>query len=112
MFKGDTNDEPSVTVPAHCDDTEHEVVCDDLGLPHPNVCILLARKRQLSYIGHCIRNCKHNSAVCAVSGETYMSECAALADSMLVDYHLPCHTAPYGTGMSHNDLILCLSVLH
>ncbi|XP_067932352.1 reversion-inducing cysteine-rich protein with Kazal motifs-like [Watersipora subatra] len=81
-------------VPAHCDSSEHDVVCDDLGLEHPNVCILLARKRQLSYMGHCMTNCVHSSPICGINGETYMSECAALADSVLVDYHSSCHSAP------------------
>lgn len=34
--------------------------------------------------------CKHRSQVCGINGKTYISECAAIADMVSVDYEGPC----------------------
>jgi len=78
-------------VPADCDETEHDVVCDNRGVQYPNLCSLPSQRRQLSYAGHCMTHCEHNGVVCGVNGETYMNECSAYAHRVAVDYHSPCN---------------------
>lgn len=84
-------------VPAYCNPSKHGPVCDNSGVQHSNLCSLLRTARgssQLGYRGHCQHGCEHTTSVCGVNGETYMTECAALADHMAVDYHDSCHTHP------------------
>ena len=85
---------PSIIVPADCNPLEHGVVCDTKGKQHPNICDLLALKKRLAYVGHCMHHCEHDSPVCGVNGETYVNECAAYAASVAVDYKSPCIAIP------------------
>lgn len=67
-------------------------VCDIENREHANICFLAHSNAKLAYWGSCLINCKHIGKVCGINGKTYISECAALADYVGVDYNGPCVT--------------------
>ncbi|XP_050348041.1 reversion-inducing cysteine-rich protein with Kazal motifs [Nymphalis io] len=66
-------------------------VCDTDGHTHSNPCHLVMSGRKLAYWGQCLRGCSSSATVCGVNGVTYMSECAAWAEYVSVDYTGPCY---------------------
>lgn len=48
--------------------------------------MLAHHNAKLAYHGPCLRNCRHEGVVCGFNGRTYISECAAWADMVSVDY--------------------------
>ncbi|XP_071445131.1 reversion-inducing cysteine-rich protein with Kazal motifs [Hetaerina americana] len=73
-----------------CSEMEYEPVCDTDGEEHPNSCFLTQYGKTLAYRGSCISNCQMHGEVCGINGDTYNSECAAIADRITVDYYGPC----------------------
>ncbi|KAG8230672.1 hypothetical protein J437_LFUL010486 [Ladona fulva] len=73
-----------------CSEMGYDPVCDTEVQEHPNTCYLVQYGKKLAYRGHCIQNCKTEGEVCGINGDTYPSECAAIADRVTVDYHGPC----------------------
>ncbi|XP_076326861.1 reversion-inducing cysteine-rich protein with Kazal motifs-like isoform X2 [Tachypleus tridentatus] len=65
-------------------------VCDTENTEHGNLCWLLKQKKTLAYHGKCLDRCSRWGTVCGHNGQTYPSECAALADRSTVDYTGPC----------------------
>ncbi|XP_045167377.2 reversion-inducing cysteine-rich protein with Kazal motifs-like [Mercenaria mercenaria] len=79
-----------------CNKHEHEPVCDTLDMEYTNDCLLLSKGKIMKYRGHCqVRQCSDTGNVCGHDGETYISECAALAARITVDYSGPCKTFGY-----------------
>ncbi|KAL5006474.1 hypothetical protein ScPMuIL_015280 [Solemya velum] len=81
----------------HCNHHSHEPVCDVQGEEFTNICLLFSHHRKLAHRGHCLNHCAKNGVVCGYNGETYPSECAALADRSMVDYSGPCRVIGYLT---------------
>nr|XP_034834527.1 reversion-inducing cysteine-rich protein with Kazal motifs [Maniola hyperantus] len=61
-------------------------VCDTDGRTHSNPCHLVMSGRKLAYWGQCLRGCSAKGNVCGVNGIGYISECAAWAEYVSVDY--------------------------
>ncbi|KAG8195510.1 hypothetical protein JTE90_019499 [Oedothorax gibbosus] len=74
----------------NCDDKPYSPVCDTENDEHPNVCLLLEKKRTLAYFGKCLVKCQRKGSVCGHDGNEYPSECAAWAEKMSIDYRGPC----------------------
>lgn len=53
------------------------------------------------------KHCSTSSSVCGHNGETYPSECAALADRTTVDYVGPCRIIGHFLGIFIDFLIFC-----
>lgn len=79
-----------VNLKDNCDYEPLSPVCDDENDEHPNPCLLLFKKRQFSYWGRCLQQCKIKSKVCGYDGQEYVNECAAKANDMIVDYSGSC----------------------
>ncbi|XP_066902400.1 reversion-inducing cysteine-rich protein with Kazal motifs [Halyomorpha halys] len=75
-----------------CNNMPEELVCDTEGHTHENSCYLIQKKKTLAYFGRCLANCRTDGMVCGVDGNNYMSECAAHARYISVDYDGPCVT--------------------
>ncbi|PVD29570.1 hypothetical protein C0Q70_08824 [Pomacea canaliculata] len=70
-----------------CNPHHHDPVCDTTGEEFSNACVLYSHHRVLAYRGHCQPSCSLQSgSVCGHDGETYSSECAALAAGTTIDY--------------------------
>ena len=65
-------------------------VCDKKNHEHDSLCSLIKAGGSLGYRGPCRKDCKIDGPVCSTSGESYINECAALADKSIVDYIGPC----------------------
>nr|XP_022307152.1 reversion-inducing cysteine-rich protein with Kazal motifs-like [Crassostrea virginica] len=78
----------------------HDPVCDTEGREHPNACLLMEKEKVLAYRGHCQTNCEGTSSVCGHDGETYRSQCEALAARVTVDYPGPCRVLGIFSGNS------------
>lgn len=74
----------------NCNDHPHDPVCDIDNNEYANSCLLAHHNAKFGYRGRCLRNCRHKGEVCAINGKTYISECAAWADFVSVDYPGPC----------------------
>lgn len=73
-----------------CSELPRELVCDTEQREHYNLCYLAKSTKTLAYKGPCLTNCRTEGVVCGIDGETYLSECAAKANFVLVDYRGPC----------------------
>ncbi|XP_060563740.1 reversion-inducing cysteine-rich protein with Kazal motifs-like [Ruditapes philippinarum] len=81
---------------SECNEHDHEPVCDTKDMEYTNDCVLLSKSKTMKYRGHCqVRQCSNSGSVCGHDGETYNSECAALAARITVDYFGPCKTFGY-----------------
>lgn len=67
-----------------------EEVCSTSNVQFENFCWLAKTNATLAYRGKCRPYCDSRNVVCGQNGQTYTSECAALADSVKVDYPGPC----------------------
>ncbi|KAJ8968089.1 hypothetical protein NQ317_005572, partial [Molorchus minor] len=65
-------------------------VCDLDNQQYDNSCLLAHHNSKLAYRGPCLNRCKYKGQVCGFNGKTYISECAAFADMIAVDYDGPC----------------------
>ncbi|XP_067139250.1 reversion-inducing cysteine-rich protein with Kazal motifs-like [Centruroides vittatus] len=74
----------------NCSKQANLTVCDTEGNEHSNLCFMLNAGKTLEYLGHCKKNCESKGMVCGHDGETYNSECAALANYVTVDYKGSC----------------------
>lgn len=81
-----------VNATVNCSKLPQDPVCDTQNEEHTNGCFLLRHGRKFAYRGTCLNNCDHTSAICGANGKTYVSECAARADFVTVDYRGPCMT--------------------
>ncbi|KAF4519249.1 hypothetical protein B566_EDAN002137 [Ephemera danica] len=79
-----------VDVMTPCTSFAHEPMCDTDNQEHPNLCYLVRYGKRLAYKGHCLNNCRSQGLVCGIDGQTHLSECAALAARVAVDYSGPC----------------------
>jgi len=73
-----------------CSEQPQSPVCDTGQQEHPNLCYLARAGRNFSYFGSCRADCRTDSPVCGSDGDTYLSECSALAFHRTVDYTGPC----------------------
>ncbi|XP_064614462.1 reversion-inducing cysteine-rich protein with Kazal motifs-like [Liolophura sinensis] len=73
-----------------CNHHHHDEVCDNDGVEYTNMCLLRLHQRKLHHWGHCLQNCDMTVKVCGHDGETYSSECTAMASWTTVDYYGPC----------------------
>ncbi|KAM3965806.1 reversion-inducing-cysteine-rich protein with kazal motifs [Aphomia sociella] len=73
-----------------CNSQPSSPVCDTDGKTHENPCRLLMSGNKFAYWGPCLNRCSKIGTVCGVNGITYMSECAAWAEYITVDYAGPC----------------------
>ncbi|KAK3093529.1 hypothetical protein FSP39_016828 [Pinctada imbricata] len=90
-----------------CDKHFHDPVCSTDGMEYTNPCMLLYHGKELAYRGHCQNYCSTSTKACGHNGETYDSECAALADRTTVDYYGPCRAVGHFSGnLTDNE---CLS---
>lgn len=80
----------SVNGYANCSLLAKDPVCDIENIQHENSCLLAHQNDQLAYRGPCLKNCNHKGQVCGFNGKTYMSECAAFADMVAIDYEGTC----------------------
>ncbi|XP_035207531.1 reversion-inducing cysteine-rich protein with Kazal motifs-like isoform X3 [Stegodyphus dumicola] len=74
----------------NCEDKPYSPVCDTDNDEHPNICLLLEKKRKLAYFGKCLAKCQRKGKVCGHDGHEYSSECAAWAEKISIDYRGPC----------------------
>ncbi|XP_075980156.1 reversion-inducing-cysteine-rich protein with kazal motifs isoform X1 [Anticarsia gemmatalis] len=74
----------------NCNSQAPMTVCDSDGRTHINPCHLVMSGRKFGYWGACLEGCSSVSSVCGVNGVTYISECAAWAEYVSVDYSGPC----------------------
>lgn len=74
----------------NCRNYPEDPVCDTKNRQYPNSCFLAHNNSRFAYKGPCLKNCQNSGQVCAINGRTYMSECAAFADMVSVDYLGPC----------------------
>lgn len=82
-----------ISLSEECNHHHHDPVCDTRQEEFVNTCVMLSKSRQLDFRGHCpVTECSRTGLVCGHNGETYVSECAALADRTTVDYTWPCRT--------------------
>ncbi|XP_072392887.1 reversion-inducing cysteine-rich protein with Kazal motifs [Diabrotica undecimpunctata] len=75
---------------SNCSYLPKDPVCDIDNQEYENSCLLAHHNAKLAYRGRCLTKCKHRSQVCGLNGKTYISECAAFADMVAVDYEGPC----------------------
>lgn len=73
-----------------CSEIPPNSVCDTEQREHYNLCFLAKSGKNLAYQGSCLRNCRNDGPVCGIDGETYPSQCSALANYVSVDYRGPC----------------------
>nr|CAI5868539.1 unnamed protein product [Callosobruchus analis] len=73
-----------------CSNMPYDPVCDVENKQYDNSCLLAHHNAKLAYRGPCLDNCRTRGQVCGFNGQTYMSECAAHADMISVDYEGPC----------------------
>lgn len=97
---------------ANCTLHPHDPVCDLDNREHANSCWLAHHNAKLAYRGPCLRNCRHTGEVCGINGKTYISECAAWADFVSIDYKGRCMAVGLITdGMGQQcDNIQCLTL--
>lgn len=81
-----------------CNPHYHDPVCDTDATEHTNACLLLQKGKKLAFRGHCQISCSMSPPVCGHDGETYGSECEALAAHVTVDYPGPCRVVGYFSG--------------
>lgn len=67
-----------------------DTICDTEQQEHLNLCHLARYGKTLAYKGPCLKDCRIDGQVCGIDGETYISECAAKANHISVDYRGPC----------------------
>ncbi|KAJ3624085.1 hypothetical protein MTP99_017736 [Tenebrio molitor] len=70
----------------NCRNLPRSPVCSVNNTEYENACMLAHHNAKLAYHGPCLRNCLHEGVVCGINGRTYVSECAAWADMVSVDY--------------------------
>ncbi|XP_044253007.1 reversion-inducing cysteine-rich protein with Kazal motifs [Tribolium madens] len=70
----------------NCRNLPKSPVCSTNNTEFENSCLLAHHNAKLAYHGPCLRNCRHEGVVCGFNGRTYISECAAWADMVSVDY--------------------------
>ncbi|CAH2005399.1 unnamed protein product [Acanthoscelides obtectus] len=73
-----------------CSNMPYDPVCDVENNQYDNSCLLAHHNAKLAYRGPCLEKCRFRGQVCGFNGQTYMSECAAHADMVSVDYEGPC----------------------
>ncbi|KAJ8956628.1 hypothetical protein NQ318_013982 [Aromia moschata] len=73
-----------------CAQIPKDPVCDVDNHEYENSCFLAHHNAKLAYRGPCLNRCKFKGQVCGINGKTYISECAAFADMVAVDYEGPC----------------------
>ncbi|KAK5641309.1 hypothetical protein RI129_009856 [Pyrocoelia pectoralis] len=76
----------------NCNDLPKDPVCDIDNHEYKNSCFLAHHNSKFAYQGPCLSGCKYTGKVCGINGKTYISECAAWADYVSVDYIGPCVT--------------------
>ncbi|KAF5280824.1 hypothetical protein FQR65_LT14931 [Abscondita terminalis] len=74
----------------NCHELPKDPVCDMENKEYKNACFLAHHNSKFAYKGPCLHNCKHTGRVCGINGKSYVSECAAWADLVSVDYAGPC----------------------
>ncbi|KAJ8916807.1 hypothetical protein NQ315_005814, partial [Exocentrus adspersus] len=75
---------------SNCYNFPKDPVCDIDNKQYDNSCLLAHHNARLAYRGACLNRCKYKGQVCGFNGKTYVSECAAFADKVAVDYEGPC----------------------
>ena len=70
----------------NCHSLPKSPVCSMNNSEYENSCMLAHHNARLAYSGPCLKNCRHDGVVCGINGRTYISECAAWADMVSVDY--------------------------
>ncbi|KAI5750353.1 hypothetical protein M8J76_014987 [Diaphorina citri] len=78
-----------------CSSHAYMPVCDTEGVQYNNLCYLVRYGKTLAYEGPCLVGCDRTGLVCGVDGNTYASECAAMAASVAVDYRGNCAALGY-----------------
>lgn len=76
----------------NCYDLPKDPVCDIDNKEHSSSCFLAHHSAKFAYRGPCLQNCRTTGTVCGANGKTYISECAAWAGYVNVDYFGPCLT--------------------
>lgn len=76
----------------NCKNLAVDPVCDSDNQEHQNSCSLLRSGKKFAYRGACLNNCNYTTIICGVNGKTYVSECAARADFVSIDYVGACNT--------------------
>lgn len=74
----------------NCNAQSGQPVCDTDGHSHATPCHLVMSGRKFAYWGNCLHGCSAAGPVCGVNGVSYISECAAWAEYVSVDYAGPC----------------------
>ncbi|GAB6027939.1 hypothetical protein CHUAL_002148 [Chamberlinius hualienensis] len=92
-----------------CDERSGGAFCDTRQQQFSSMCSLISQGRTLAYKGNCIKNCINAGPVCGQNGETYQSECSALAARTLVDYVGSCTAFGKTAGSSNAacESIIC-----
>ncbi|KAF7265647.1 hypothetical protein GWI33_020949, partial [Rhynchophorus ferrugineus] len=86
-----------------CENLPADPVCDVDNQQFDNACLLAHHNAKLAYRGPCLNKCKRTGYVCGINGRTYMSECAAFADMVSVDYDGPCSSIGLITNYKANQ---------
>nr|XP_018913097.1 PREDICTED: reversion-inducing cysteine-rich protein with Kazal motifs [Bemisia tabaci] len=80
-----------------CSSLPKEHVCDTDGQEHHNICFLARYGKTLAYHGPCLHGCSNSGPVCGVDANTYVTECAAQAQYVAIDYRGPCTSVGLAT---------------
>ncbi|CAH0563480.1 unnamed protein product [Brassicogethes aeneus] len=75
---------------ANCSHIPKDPVCDIENNEYQNSCLLAHNNAKLAYRGPCLNKCRFKGQVCGINGRTYISECAAYADFVSIDYDGAC----------------------
>ncbi|XP_054733430.1 reversion-inducing cysteine-rich protein with Kazal motifs [Anastrepha obliqua] len=79
-----------INLTADCTSVETRPVCDMQRRTHASACDLLEAHASLAHWGSCFRSCTMQGPVCGINGVTYVHECAAWADYIIIDYRGRC----------------------